>query len=320
MLTEDDKLSLTEHLEELRFRLIRCFIAVGVGFVIAYAFKERIFRILMRPLIRALGDDGNMIFTGLPEAFFTYLKTALLAGVMLASPVILYQFWMFVSPGLYKKERHVLLPVIFLSTLFFVGGALFGYFMVFPYGFQFFLGFANENLKAMPSMREYLSFASKLLIAFGIVFEMPLVLTAMSRLGIVTPQFLRENRKYAILIFFIGAAIITPPDVVTQLMMAFPLMALYEVSILSATLFRARSPLSDDEETGAASETPERAAEAEPEEMENDGSEVSEAADMPQDGAPEENQTKSSPDISGGDTAKDVPKNSEDEKSPASAD
>ena len=238
MLDEEDKIPFTEHLDELRSRLIVCFVAVGIGFVAAYGFKELLFEILTAPLVAAMGNSGStMVFTGLPEAFFTYLKVAFLAGFMLASPVLIYEFWMFVSPGLYKHERRMLIPIVFLSTVFFVGGAAFGYFLVFPYGFQFFLGFANEHIKALPSMKEYLSLSAKLLLAFGLVFELPLVITFMAKLGLVTVPFLRKNRKYAILIFFIAAAIITPPDVVTQIMMAIPLMLLYELSIFGAVAF-----------------------------------------------------------------------------------
>lgn len=234
---EDEKLPFTAHLEELRKRLIVCFIAVGVGFAASYGFKETLFEILTQPLIAVMQADDKLIFTGLPEAFFTYLKVAFLSGLILASPVLIYEFWMFVSPGLYRREKRLLIPIIFLSTVFFVGGALFGYFIVFPYGFEFFLGFATDKIRPLPSMKEYLSFASKLLLAFGVVFELPLVLTFMARLGIVSVGFLKKNRKYALLVFFAGAAILTPPDVVTQIMMALPLMLLYEVSILGARLF-----------------------------------------------------------------------------------
>jgi len=234
---EDDKLPFTTHLEELRNRLIKCFIAVGVGFVVSYAFKEQLFYILTAPLINVMGADDTMIYTNLPEAFFTFLKAALLSGIMVASPVIIYQFWMFTAPGLYQKEKRLLLPIVFLSSLFFVGGALFGYFIVFPWGFKFFLGFATDTIKAMPSMKEYLSFSSKLLLAFGLVFELPLVITFLAKLGLVTVPFLKKNRKYALLLFFAGAAILTPPDVVTQIMMAMPLMVLYEISILGARIF-----------------------------------------------------------------------------------
>lgn len=239
MSDQEEKSPFTEHLGELRDRLIRSFIAVGVGFVVAYFFKEQLFEILTAPLVTAMATSGNakLIFTGLPEAFFTYLKVALLAGIVLATPVLFYEFWMFVSPGLYRDEKKYILPIIILSLIFFIAGSSFGYFIVFPYGFQFFLGFTTETIQAMPSMKEYLSFASKMLLAFGFVFELPLVLTFLSRMGLVTPAFLKKNRKYALLLFFVGAAIITPPDVVTQIMMAMPLILLYEIGILGARIF-----------------------------------------------------------------------------------
>ncbi len=234
---EQEKIPFTAHLEELRQRLLICFIAVGIGFVLSYGFKEKLFAILTRPLISVMQTGDKMIFTGLPEAFFTYLKVAFLSGIMLAAPVILYQFWMFVAPGLYHKEKRLLVPIVFLSSFFFIGGALFGYFIVFPFGFKFFLGFASQTIQALPSMREYLSFSAKLLLAFGLVFELPLVITFLAKLDLVSVEFLKKNRKYAILLFFVAAAIFTPPDVVTQIMMALPLMALYEVSILGARIF-----------------------------------------------------------------------------------
>ena len=237
MTAEEDKMPFMAHLDELRTRLIRAFYAVGVGFVICYFFKEQLFQVLAHPLITAMGEGERMVFTGLPEAFFTYLKVALLAGIGLAAPVIFYQFWMFVAPGLYQTEKKLMIPIVILSTFFFVGGALFGYFIVFPWGFKFFLGFASDTIQPLPSMKEYLSFAAKLLLAFGIAFELPLVLTFMARLGLVSVDFLKKNRKYALLLFFVGSAILTPPDVVTQVMMAFPLMFLYELSIIGARVF-----------------------------------------------------------------------------------
>jgi sec-independent protein translocase protein TatC len=234
---EQEKIPFTEHLEELRKRLIVCFIAVGVGFVLSYGFKEKLFQILTRPLIKVMQTGDKLIFTGLPEAFFTYLKVAFLSGIILAAPVIFYEFWMFVAPGLYDKEKRLMVPVVVLSTVFFVGGAFFGYFIVFPFGFKFFLGFASEIIRPLPSMREYLGFASKLLLAFGVVFELPLIITFLAKLGMVSVSFLKKNRKYALLLFFIGAAILTPPDVVTQIMMALPLILLYEISIIGARIF-----------------------------------------------------------------------------------
>ena len=243
---EDEKLPFTSHLDELRSRLIKCFVAVGVGFVLCYGFKEQLFQILTAPLISAMGAGDTLIYTNLPEAFFTFLKAAFLSGILLTSPIIIYQFWMFTAPGLYQKEKRLLLPIVFLSALFFIGGALFGYFVVFPWGFKFFLWFATETIKPMPSMKEYLSFASKLLLAFGLVFELPLVITFLARLGLVSVSFLKKNRKYALLLFFAGAAILTPPDVVTQVMMAMPLMVLYEISILGARIFGKKKATSEE--------------------------------------------------------------------------
>jgi len=249
---EDEKLPFTSHLEELRKRLITSFIAIGVGFVVSFGFKERLFGILVHPLINVMKEGENLIYTGLPEAFFTYLKVSLLSGLIVASPVLLYQFWMFVAPGLYRKERRMMVPIVILSSFFFIGGALFGYFVVFPWGFKFFLGFATDTIRPLPSMKEYFSFSAKLLLAFGLVFELPLVLTFMAKLGIVSVDFLKKNRKYAVLLFFAGAAILTPPDVITQILMALPLMLLYEVSIIGAKIFGKKkvTPEEADQEAG----------------------------------------------------------------------
>ncbi|MBI9089464.1 MAG: twin-arginine translocase subunit TatC [Desulfobacterium sp.] len=255
MTQEEERTPLTEHLTELRDRLVRAFIAVGVGFVIAYCFKERLFEFLTAPLVTALGAGNKMIFTGLPEAFFTYLKVSLLTGLVLATPVLFYEFWMFVSPGLYRSEKKFMIPVVMLSVVFFMLGSSFGYFVVFPYGFQFFLGFSTDTIQAMPSMKEYLGFSSKMLLAFGFVFELPLVITFMARMGLVSVAFLKKNRKYAVLIFFTGSALITPPDVVTQIMMAIPLMILYEISIVGARVFqKKRADTEEDPEDDAVEE------------------------------------------------------------------
>ena len=173
---------------------------------------------------------------------------------MLSAPVIFYEFWMFIAPGLYKQERKLLLPIVLLSSVFFVGGALFGYFIVFPFGFKFFLSFATETIRPLPSMKEYLGFSAKLLLAFGLVFELPLIITFLARLGIVSVAFLNKNRKFAILLIFIVAAILTPPDVVTQILMAVPLMMLYELSILGAKIFGKKKPEEDIDDEPAADE------------------------------------------------------------------
>lgn len=247
---KESALPFTVHLEELRWRLLRCVIAVTIGFAISYFYKEELFNLLMIPLIKAMNNHGKIIFTGLTEAFFTYLKVALISGIMLAFPYIAFEFWMFVTPGLYKHEKRILAPAIFLSAIFFIGGALFGYFAAFPFGFEFFLSFSNENIQAFPSMKEYMSLASFMLLAFGLVFETPLVITIMASLGLITADFLRKNRKYSVIIIFIIAAIITPgPDVMSQCIMAVPMLILYEISIIGAKIFgkSKRSENSDDD-------------------------------------------------------------------------
>jgi sec-independent protein translocase protein TatC len=239
MLHEDEKIPFTTHLEELRSRLIKSFLAVGVGFLVCYGFKEKLFEILVHPLIKVMPEGGKLIFTGIPEAFFTYLKVSFLSGIILSSPMLLYQFWMFVAPGLYQKERKVLGPIIGISSFFFIGGALFGYFVVFPSGFQFLLGFGTDYIRTLPAMREYLNFATKLLFIFGLLFELPVVLTGLAWLEIISTDYLKRNRKYAVLLAFVTAAFLTP-DVVSMILMAIPLMILYEVSIFSARLLARR--------------------------------------------------------------------------------
>lgn len=232
MVDSAEKQPFLSHLEELRKRLVVCAIGVGAGFVIAYIFAERLFQLLVAPLKAVMPEGDQLIFTNLPEMFFAYIKVAFIAGIMAASPLIFYQLWMFIAPGLYRKEKKMAIPFVISSTILFVGGALFGYFVVFPFGFKFFIGFSNEYVKALPSVKQYFSFSMKLLFAFGAVFELPVIIFFLSKMGIVTPQFLRQKRKYAILLTFALAAILTPPDVITQCMMAGPLIVLYEIGIL----------------------------------------------------------------------------------------
>ena len=230
----EDKQPFLGHLEELRKRLIAVAIAVGIGFAICYFFSEDMFWILILPLKKNMPEGDRLIFTNLPEMFFIYLKTAFVAGILLSAPFIFYQIWMFIAPGLYQREKKYIVPFVFFSTILFVGGSLFGYFVVFPFGFKFFMGFANEYIQALPSVKQYFSFAVKLLFAFGAIFEMPVVIFFLAKMGLVTRDFLRKKRKYAILLTFVMAAILTPPDVVTQGMMAGPLIILYEISIFIA--------------------------------------------------------------------------------------
>jgi len=233
----EDKMPLTSHLEELRKRLVRILIAVGIAFLGCFAFKEDLFRIVAQPLISVLPPGTHMVYTGLPEAFFTYIKVSFYAAIFLASPVVLYHIWKFISPGLFPKEKKFVAPFVITSTLLFVGGACFGYFLVLPSAYKFFLEFTTDFLKPMLSMREYLSLTLKLLLAFGIIFEIPVFLFFMTKIGLVTPRKLARMRRYAIVVCFIVAAIITPtPDAFTQCMMAIPMIVLYEVGILVSRL------------------------------------------------------------------------------------
>ena len=246
----DDKQPFMGHLEELRKRLIACAIAIGAGFAVSYFFAEELFQILIAPLRAVLPEGDRLIFTALPEMFFTYLKVAFISGIMLVAPYIFYQLWLFIAPGLYKNEKKYVIPFVIISTLLFVGGALFGYFVVFPFGFKFFISFTNEYVKALPSVKQYFGFAVKLLFAFGIVFELPVVIFFLTKMGVVTPALLRKNRKYAILMTFIVAAILTPPDVITQCMMAGPLIILYEIGILvSMTAWKKKQEKKEQEES-----------------------------------------------------------------------
>ena len=246
----EDKMPLTSHLEELRKRLVRILITVGIAFLGCFAFKEELFRIIAQPLISVLPPGSHMVYTGLPEAFFTYIKVSLYAGIFVASPVVLYHIWKFISPGLFPKEKKFVAPFVITSTLLFVGGVCFGYFLVLPGAYKFFLEFTTDFLKPMLSMREYLTLTLKLLLAFGVIFEIPVFLFFMTKIGLVTPRKLARMRRYAIVVCFIVAAIITPtPDAFTQCMMAIPMIVLYEVGILVSRLAGRRKDDGDSEQT-----------------------------------------------------------------------
>ena len=239
MIKSEEKLPFTHHLAELRKRLIVCFIAVGIGFGISYYFSLELFAFLSRPLFDAMPEASVfMVFTGVVEPFFTYLKISLLAGIFLASPVLIHQIWLFITPGLHEGEKKWVIPIVVSGFILFIGGAMFGYYLVIPIGFKYFLSFATDSLKPMLSMNEFFSFMMKFLLAFGVVFEMPLVIFFLARLGIVDAKMLSKYRKYSILLIFIAAAILTPtPDVFSQFLMAAPMMVLYEIGVILARLF-----------------------------------------------------------------------------------
>jgi sec-independent protein translocase protein TatC len=237
---EDLKMPLTAHLAELRSRLIKSLVAVGVAFVLCYQFVETLMAWLIAPL-KALDSAAKVqvIGTGLAEAFFTKLKVSFIAGIFLASPVILYQIWRFVAPGLYEHERRYVQPFVFFATGFFVCGAYFCYRLVFPTAFGFFLEeYGSISIEPLLKISEYLSFASRMLLAFGVVFELPVFTFFLARTGIVDHKMMVGTWRYAVVGIFIVAAVLTPgPDVASQLLMATPLLVLYVASIGVAYAF-----------------------------------------------------------------------------------
>ena len=236
---DDKKLPLTDHLAELRTRLIRSALAWAVGTVLAWTWKEQIFALLLEPAVQALGPDGGQLQAIAPtEIFFTYLKCALLAGFVLALPVILWQIWAFVAPGLYPSERHTVLPFVAITSLLFLGGAAFGHTAVFPLMFQFFTTFDSDFVQSAWSMGEVFSLTTHMFLAFGVAFELPVVVFFLALAGIVDAPKLLRGTPYAVLIIFIVAAILTPtPDWVSQLLLGIPMVGLYLLGVGVAFVF-----------------------------------------------------------------------------------
>ena len=236
--TDPGKMSFLDHLDELRKRLVVTAIALLGGFLLCFAFINPIFDFIMRPLQEILPDGGRLVYTEPTEAFFLYIKVAALAGLVLATPVVLSQVWLFVAPGLYAHEKRFAIPFVVLATGFFVGGALFSHLILFPVAWRFFAGFASDYMEFMPRIQPAFSLYVKLLLACGVVFQMPTVVFFLARVGAVTSGFLSRNIKYAILLIFIFAAILTPTgDPVTLTLMASPMILLYLLSIGIAWLF-----------------------------------------------------------------------------------
>lgn len=233
---------LTAHLAELRSRLIKSLLALSAAFAVAYAFVERIFDILTAPLAQIHIKDLTLIGTAVSEAFFTKLKVAFLASLVLALPVILWQAWQFIAPGLYEHEKRPARYFALFGTFFFLLGAAFCYQVVFPAGLIFFLS-RYEAIDVRPAIRigEYLTFSSRLLIAFGVAFEMPVLGYFFTRIGLIDHRFLIRQFRYALIGIFILAAVLTPPDVISQVLVAIPLTLLYGVSIVAAYVARRRS-------------------------------------------------------------------------------
>jgi sec-independent protein translocase protein TatC len=234
----DGKMSFLEHLDELRKRLMWAIGALFGGFLVALFFIDRIFGFIMRPLAATLPEGRKMIYTEPTEAFLLQLKVAALAGVVISAPAVMWQLWLFIAPGLYRREKRLALPFIVSTSLLFVAGAAFNHYVVFPIAFTFLGSFTKDYMEFMPRITPVFSLYSQLLLAFGIIFQMPVLVFTLARLGLVTAGFLWKNTKYAVLIIFVISAVITPTsDVVTQTLMAAPMLVLYVVSIGIAWMF-----------------------------------------------------------------------------------
>ncbi|HEU5046477.1 MAG TPA: twin-arginine translocase subunit TatC [Rickettsiales bacterium] len=246
---EHSRAPLMDHLVEFRSRLVKCCWALLAGFSISYYFSERIYSFLVQPLASAYPDPESrrLIYTGLTEAFMTYVHLSLFTGLFLAFPVIAYQFYMFLAPGMYKTERKVVMPYLVVSPLLFFAGAALAYYYIFPMAWKFFLSFettesSGVRIQLEARVSEYLSLVMHVLIAFGLAFQLPVILTLMARVGLTNSRVLAKGRRYAILAIVIVAAFLTPPDVLSQIGLSIPLYLLYEISILCCRRIEANKP------------------------------------------------------------------------------
>ncbi|MEQ9619452.1 MAG: twin-arginine translocase subunit TatC [Deltaproteobacteria bacterium] len=249
---KESKMSFLDHLGELRLRILWSLIVVVVLFIPAYVYSTAIFDFLMRPIIDNLPEGSSLIFTRPAEGFITYLKVSLFVALFAAVPFILYQGWKFVAPALYKHEKQIVIPFIFFGTLFFALGAAFCYFVAAPPAFRFLLNeYSSEYVKAFPSIREALSFLMALILGFGIIFEFPLVIFVLARVGVVTSAWLRQKRKYALLLSAVAAALLTPTtDAVSMMFMFVPIIVFYELGILVAWMFGKKRAEANPDDSG----------------------------------------------------------------------
>ncbi len=240
--TDTTAQTLTGHLDELRIRVMRALAAVGMGTVVGMIFSKPIYHWLARPMLQVLDGNSFFIATDPIEAFMTYVRTGFVAGLFLAIPVLIYEVWGFVAPALYSAEKKRTLLFVILTSCFFMGGALFGYFVVFPTSFSFFNNMlGGSGIKLLPRMSEYFSFAARLLFAFGLVFELPVLMLILARMGLVTASQLRRIRPYTLVGIFIISGLMTGPDLASQFLMAVPLLVLFEVGVVLAHLLGKKS-------------------------------------------------------------------------------
>ncbi|MBB4640508.1 twin-arginine translocase subunit TatC [Rhizorhapis suberifaciens] len=249
---DDTRAPLLDHLLELRRRLMWCIGALLISFAVCFYFSEHIFGFLVRPLSEAFGaGQGRLVYTKLYEAFFVQVKVALFAAFFVSFPIIANQLWAFVAPGLYAKEKRAFLPFLIATPVLFTLGAALAYYVVMPTAFHFFLSFEGKSggldVEALPSTDSYLSLVMQFILAFGISFLMPVLLMLLNKAGIVTRQQLVGIRRYMIVLAFIAAAVLTPPDVVSQLMLAIPLILLYEITLITIWFTDRRTQKKDDD-------------------------------------------------------------------------
>jgi len=253
--SENSQMPLLEHLIELRNRLAVSVIAILLTFFVFFIYAEELYGFLVEPLAVILAEKGHhrMIYTGLTEVFFTYIKVAFFTALFVSFPVVASQIWMFVAPGLYKNEKGAFLPFLIATPVLFLLGAALVYYLIFPLAWRFFLGFeAPGGAGVLPiqleaKVNEYLSLVMTLIFAFGMSFQLPVLLTLMARVGLVSSASLKTKRKYAIVIAFITAAILTPPDIISQVALALPILVLYEISIIAVRMIEKKEAAKDAE-------------------------------------------------------------------------
>ncbi|AXX87280.1 MULTISPECIES: twin-arginine translocase subunit TatC [Malaciobacter] len=239
---------LKPHIADLRKRLVNATIALVLGFIVCFFFYEPILEWMMVPVEAVLPEKSQMVAIEVQETFFTALKVAFFSGFILVLPVIFWQLWLFLAPGLYDHEKKLVIPFVFFGTLMFLIGASFAYYIVIPYGFEFLINFGSTVVTVLPSIGKYVGFFTKLLLGFGIAFELPVVTFFLAKIGLVDDKMLKDFFKYAVVIIFIVASLLTPPDVLTQFLMAGPLIILYCVSIYIAKVFNPAKDLDEEDD------------------------------------------------------------------------